>query len=206
MHNEDEFKESPRGSLRTICDGDGVNVVEIGPAADEAVVSVVIDEAGIVRKINVTPTDGGTERHALRSEGGGEHRSLPPLVAARGAEGVDGDGSSLTPPIVLQGTGDVEAYVIYPAKHHVVGSDEMDHVLAAISAEMEERCLQLGLEGRVLEAERLRQRTENDLLLLSTVGTCKVRTSWSSGRVPQFHGLPTPSGAFGVVSPLFVSL
>ena len=177
MHNEDEFKASPRGSLRTVCDGDGVNVLEIGPAADEAVVSVTIDEAGIVRKIEVAPTDGSTEGHLTQSEGGETHPSLPSLVAGRGAEDIDDDGSSLTPPMGSQGTSDVEAYVIYPAKHHVVGNGEMDHVLAAISAEMEERCLELGLEGRILEAERLRQRTENDLLLLSAVGTCKVRRS-----------------------------
>ena len=175
MHNETDFKASPRGNLRIACDGDGVNVIEIGPAADEAVVSVVIDEAGIVRKIKVAPTDGGTEGHLLQSEEGEVRRSLPSLVAARGAGDVDGDGPSLTPPMGSERTSDVKAYVIYPARHHVVGSGEMDHVLAAISAEMEERCCHLGLEGRVLEAERLRQRTENDLLLLSTVGTCKVR-------------------------------
>jgi len=50
----------------------------------------------------------------------------------------------------------------------------MDGVISSIKDEMEERCLQLGLEGKVLEAERLRQRTENDLLLLDAVGTCKV--------------------------------
>lgn len=188
MHNEDEFKASPRGSLRTVCDGVGVNVIEIGPAADEAVVSVIIDEAGIVRKIEVAPTDGGTEGHLTQSEGGGAHRNLPSLIAGRGAEGIDRGGSSLTPPMGSQGTSDVEAYVIYPAKHHVVGSGEMDHVLAAISAEMEERCFELGLEGRVLEAERLRQRTENDLLLLRAVGTCKVRMAGFVGVVRASMG------------------
>lgn len=53
----------------------------------------------------------------------------------------------------------------------------MDEVMSAIRQEMEERCSQLGLGGKVLEAERLRQRTENDLLLLDAVGTCKVRAN-----------------------------
>lgn len=185
MHNEDEFKASPRGSLHTICDGDGVGVVEIGPSADEAVVSVVIDEAGIVRKIEVTPADGGTEEQLLPSAEGGGRRSLSSLVVARGTGRVDGDRSSQTPPLGSQGASDVDAYVIYPAKHHVVGSGEMEQVLETITAELEERCSELGREGRVLEAERLRQRTENDLLLLSAVGTCKVRTG---GLVGVFRG------------------
>ena len=178
MHHEDEFRASPRGSLRTVCDGDGVCVVEIGPATDEAVINVVIDEAGIVRNIFVTPTDGGKE--GQDSEEGGSHLSVSSLVTPRITEDVDGDGPCQTPPISEI---EVEACVIYPAKHHVVGSGEMDEVLAAITAEMEERCSQLGSEGRVLEAERLRQRTENDLLLLDSVGTCKVWTCDLAGEL-----------------------
>lgn len=85
------------------------------------------------------------------------------------------DGYNGAPPTSGYGKSDVKSHVIYPAKHHVVGEGELDKVLASISSEMEERCLELGREGQVLEAERLRQRTENDLLLLQTVGTCKVR-------------------------------
>ena len=178
MHHEDEFRASPRGSLRTVCDGDGVCVVEIGPATDEAIINVVIDEAGILRNIFVTPTDGGKE--GQDSEGGRSHLSVSSLVTPRITEDVDGDGPGQTPPISEI---EVEACVIYPAKHHVVGSDEMYEVLAAITAEMEERCSQLGGEGRVLEAERLRQRTENDLLLLDSVGTCKVWTCDLAGEL-----------------------
>ena len=88
--------------------------------------------------------------------------------------GVDGIRQNEKKKSAGQGACDVEAHVIYPAKHHVVGEWEMSQVLAAITAEMEERCSQLAREGRVLETERLRQRTENDLLLLRSVGTCKV--------------------------------
>lgn len=101
-------------------------------------------------------------------------RSLSAALAAGGIEDIDWGGRGQKTLEGGPGESDVEAHVIYPAKHHVAGRGEMEEILAAITAEMEERCLQLGRDGKVLESERLRQRTENDLLLLQAVGTCKV--------------------------------
>lgn len=117
---------------------------------------------------------------------GGTKENLQALsaVLAAGGIGIDGQmgqGAVDMMPTVRSASeaqtvpgGDVEAHVIYPAKHHVIGDGEMETILEAISSEMEERCAEFGKDGMVLEAERLRQRTENDMMLLRAVGTCKV--------------------------------
>ena len=52
-------------------------------------------------------------------------------------------------------------------------------VLGDISAELEERCAELLAAGKTLEAGRLRQRTESDLVLLRLVDTCKGVENYS---------------------------
>lgn len=136
---------------------------------------VDVDAAGVVQRIQVVPIHrGGGEKEGEEAEQA--HRNLSDLLGAQGSSG--GGGGHKTPASGPRPS-DVEAHVIYPAKHHVVGTGEMDKVMSAIKEEMEERCSQLGLDGKILEAERLRQRTENDLLLLDAVGTCKVDTMFT---------------------------
>lgn len=172
-HSQEEFEALPRGSFRATSDEGGGGVVDIGPASDETVVRVNVDAAGVVQRIRLVHTTAVRGGEGTEDDGQAEqaHQNLSDLLAAQGSSG--GGGAAK---ITARGPGpsDVEAHVIYPAKHHVVGTGEMDSVMSAIKEEMEERCSQLGLDGKVLEAERLRQRTENDLLLLDAVGTCKV--------------------------------
>lgn len=167
QHDAEDFEASPRGFFRTISDGRGAGVVEIGPSADEVIVRVAVDSDGVVRGIQVVPSgNGGGE-----GEQGGAPQTLSAVVSAQGGDVHGEHGSAKT---LTVGQVDVEAHVIYPAKHHVVGGGEMEKVMASINEEMEERYSQLSRDGRILEAERLRQRTENDCLLLEAVGTCKV--------------------------------
>lgn len=168
-HNQEDFETLPRGSFRSVSAEGGGGVIEIGPASDEAVVRVTLDAAGVVRRMQVVPIVRGGEtgadkerepRHDLSDLLTGQDLGhYKPLVGSERA------------------LDDVDVHVIYPAKHHVVGRGEMEDVMSKISEEMEERCSQLGLGGKILEAERLRQRTENDLLLLGAVGTCKVEAN-----------------------------
>ncbi|CAM9432236.1 unnamed protein product [Ectocarpus fasciculatus] len=179
-HNQEEFETLPRGSFRSTSAEGGGGVIEIGPASDEAVVRVTLDAAGVVRRIQVVPIVGGGEATA-DNEREEPHHDLSDLLTAQDlAHHKPLVGSERAPD-------DVDAHVIYPAKHHVVGRGEMEDVMSKISEEMEERCSQLGLRGKILEAERLRQRTENDLLLLGAVGTCKGVENYSrhlAGRGP----------------------
>lgn len=194
-HNQEEFEALPRGSFIATPDegGGGGGVVDIGPASDETVVRVNVDAAGVVQRIRVVPVvSGGGEGKRGEETEERAHQDLSDLLAAPGSnsDGGGGGGAHETPS-GGPSPGDVEAHVIYPAKHHVVGRGEMDGVMSAIKEEMEERCSQLGLDGKVLEAERLRQRTENDLLLLDAVGTCKVGSE-RLGRFCSRYCLPFP--------------
>jgi len=68
---------------------------------------------------------------------------------------------------------------IYPASHYVTPRDKLLAAIDDIAAEMEERVAGLEGEGRVLEAARLRQRTDFDLEMLREVGFCSGIENYS---------------------------
>jgi len=61
---------------------------------------------------------------------------------------------------------------IYPAKHFVTPKERLEGAIKAIRAELRERLDALNLQGRLLEAQRLEQRTTYDLEMLEQVGYC----------------------------------
>ena len=74
---------------------------------------------------------------------------------------------------------------IYPASHYVVSRDKMEKAISEIHAEMEECAEKFTREGKLLEAERIRQRTSYDLEMLRETGFCKGIENYSrimSGR------------------------
>lgn len=74
---------------------------------------------------------------------------------------------------------------IYPASHYVVGHDKMERAIGEIHAEMEQRAEEFTHAGKLLEAERIRQRTTYDLEMLRETGFCKGIENYSrvmSGR------------------------
>ena len=74
---------------------------------------------------------------------------------------------------------------IYPASHYVVGHDKMERAISEIHEEMEKRAEEFTREGKLLEAERIRQRTSYDLEMLRETGFCKGIENYSrvmSGR------------------------
>ena len=79
----------------------------------------------------------------------------------------------------------LQRYMIFPAKHFVVGQDKMDTAIANISDELEERLQELKLTGKLLEAQRLEQRTRFDIEMLQEMGYCAGVENYSmhlSGR------------------------
>lgn len=81
----------------------------------------------------------------------------------------------------------LKSAVIYPASHYVVPKEEMAEKLAEIRREMDERVEQFRREGKLIEAQRISQRTMYDLEMLSEIGTCKGVENYSrvlSGREP----------------------
>lgn len=82
-------------------------------------------------------------------------------------------------------TEDLQRYMIFPAKHFVVGQDKMDTAISRISNELDERLAELNLQNRLLEAQRLEQRTRFDIEMLREMGYCAGVENYSmhlSGR------------------------
>lgn len=76
---------------------------------------------------------------------------------------------------------------IYPASHYVVESDKMEKALENIYNEMEERVEEFKAQGKLLEAQRIQQRTLYDIEMLRETGFCKGIENYSrvmSGRKP----------------------
>ena len=76
---------------------------------------------------------------------------------------------------------------IYPANHYVTPRDRLTRAFAGIEEELELRLGELAGAGKLLEAQRLKQRTLFDLEMMREVGTCKGIENYSrhlSGRGP----------------------
>ncbi|MDN6200181.1 excinuclease ABC subunit UvrB [Corynebacterium flavescens] len=80
-------------------------------------------------------------------------------------------------------TGDVLERVsevrIFPATHYVAGPERMEKAVADIKAELAERLSDLENRGKLLEAQRLRMRTEYDLEMIEQVGFCSGIENYS---------------------------
>jgi len=77
--------------------------------------------------------------------------------------------------------------IVYPAKHFVTTRDKLKSALLSIEEELKERLEYFKKEGKLLEAQRLEQRTKYDLEMLREVGYCSGIENYSrhiSGRIP----------------------
>ena len=81
----------------------------------------------------------------------------------------------------------VRHVAIFPASHYIVGPEKMQEGLKKIQLEMEEQVKKFTAEGKLLEAQRIQQRTNYDMEMLQEVGMCKGIENYSavlSGRAP----------------------
>jgi len=77
--------------------------------------------------------------------------------------------------------------ILTPARHYVTPAEKMKKAVVSIRAELGERIAQLEGIGKMLEAQRLKMRTEYDLDLMDEMGTCSGIENYSrhlSGRAP----------------------
>ena len=80
---------------------------------------------------------------------------------------------------------DLSHIAIYPASHYIVPDDKKEQALQNILAEMEERVKYFKENDKLIEAQRIRQRTEYDVEMLREIGVCKGIENYSrvlSGR------------------------
>jgi len=76
---------------------------------------------------------------------------------------------------------------VYPAKHFVTSYPRLEGAMRSIRAELVERCVKLRAQGKLLEAQRLEQRTNFDLEMMREIGYCSGIENYSrhiSGRKP----------------------
>lgn len=66
--------------------------------------------------------------------------------------------------------GEVDHLILFPATHFVTNDEHMEQSIAKIQAELEEQLKVFEAEGKLLEAQRLRQRTEYDIEMLREMG------------------------------------
>ncbi|MCW2511096.1 MAG: Excinuclease subunit [Mycobacterium sp.] len=88
-------------------------------------------------------------------------------------------------------TGDVirkvDSLRVFPATHYVAGPERMAHAISSIEKELEERLAELEGQGKLLEAQRLRMRTNYDVEMMKQVGFCSGIENYSrhiDGRGP----------------------
>ncbi|MBS7221335.1 MAG: excinuclease ABC subunit UvrB [Clostridiales bacterium] len=72
-----------------------------------------------------------------------------------------------------------EHVVIFPASHYVTSKEKMQKALVNIEAELEQRLAELKREDKLLEAQRLEQRTRYDIEMLSEMGFCSGIENYS---------------------------
>lgn len=78
-------------------------------------------------------------------------------------------------------------FYLFPAKHFITDADASARAFKTIKAELDERLAELEKQGKVLEHERLKRRTNYDLALIREIGYCNGIENYSrhfSGRAP----------------------
>ena len=88
-------------------------------------------------------------------------------------------------PLTGESLGDMDFCLIYPAKHFVTPEERLPDALERIRSELKDRHRELLEGGKLVEAERLKSRTEYDLEMLEEMGSCPGIENYSrhlSGR------------------------
>ncbi|HCC03052.1 MAG TPA: excinuclease ABC subunit B [Ruminococcaceae bacterium] len=74
---------------------------------------------------------------------------------------------------------DLKHVAIYPASHYIVPRDKMEQALTDIDAEMQQRVKYFEERGKLIEAQRIRERTTYDIEMLQEIGFCKGIENYS---------------------------
>ena len=84
---------------------------------------------------------------------------------------------------------------IYPASHYVASKDDIERAAQTIGEELEERITWFKDRGKLIEAQRIEQRTRYDIEMLREVGTCKGIENYSR----HITGLPPGSRPYTLI-------
>jgi excinuclease ABC subunit B len=87
----------------------------------------------------------------------------------------------------------VPRYTVYPSSHYVTPRDTTLRAVEAIKAELRERIESFQREGKLLEAQRIEQRTRFDLEMLAELGFCRGIENYSRHLSGRKQGEPPPT-------------
>lgn len=90
-------------------------------------------------------------------------------------------------PVTGELVADRKHIAIYPASHYVTTPEKREQAIASIEAELEERLKELKEQNKLIEAQRLEQRTRYDIEMMRETGFCNGIENYSrhiSGRAP----------------------
>ncbi len=100
---------------------------------------------------------------------------------------------SLFDPLTGKRQKEIVQAVIYPSSHYVTSKGRLDRAIKTIRAELKERLLELERQGKLLEAQRLEQRTNLDLEMLEELGYCHGIENYARHLTGRAPGEPPPT-------------
>jgi len=89
--------------------------------------------------------------------------------------------------------GRISKLAIYPGSHYVTSRDNLNRAMTTIRAELQERLSELRREEKLLEAQRLQQRTLFDLEMMEEMGYCQGIENYSRHLTGRNPGQPPPT-------------
>ena len=95
-------------------------------------------------------------------------------------------------PLWGKATRELSRLAVYPASHYVTTRTMLAQAIEAIQVELEERLIEVREEGKLLEAQRLEERTRFDLEMLQELGYCTGIENYSRHLTGRHPGQPPP--------------
>ncbi len=96
-------------------------------------------------------------------------------------------------PLTMKSTADMEEISVFPASHYVIPGDVMKSALGKIDEELQERVAWYRDKGRLIEAQRIAERTAFDMEMMQVVGYCKGIENYSRHLTGRSQGEPPPT-------------
>ncbi|MCK4808483.1 MAG: excinuclease ABC subunit UvrB [Candidatus Aenigmarchaeota archaeon] len=96
-------------------------------------------------------------------------------------------------PVTLKSYSEIESTLIFPAKHFVMPEENTRRAVESIRAELKNRLKELVKQNKLVEAQRLEQRTEHDLEMLGEIGYCSGIENYSRHFDGRSSGSPPSS-------------
>jgi len=93
-------------------------------------------------------------------------------------------------PLTGEVLGEIHDTTIFPATHYATGEERMKRAIVGIEKELQERLAYFEKEGKLLEAQRLRMRTQYDLEMMQEVGFCSGIENYSMHIDGRTYGQP----------------